>query len=135
MRSFIFCSSWKNDLSSLWHASEIMTFWKGEFPSKSKLIPELIFSELGELHELSWLLSMLDVIGLGGCLYVWPGWKGTSWIKGLVCVIPPSTLLTECVGSLEYIQFVFLVLILVSPGIFCESSDGGMIDWIRSLPF
>ena len=56
-----------------------------------------------------------------------PGWKGTFGIKGLVCAIPSSTLFMECVGSLECIQFVFPVSILVSPGIFCDSPDGGLI--------
>ena len=70
---------------------------------------------------------MFDLMGLGGGLYVGPGWKGTSGIKGLVCVIPSSAVFTECVGSLEWIQFVFLVFILASPGIFWDSSDSGLI--------
>ena len=37
----------------------------GEFSSKSKLISGLIFSVLGEVCELSWLLGMFDLIVLG----------------------------------------------------------------------
>ena len=98
-----------------------------EFSSKSKLISELIFSVLGELCEHSSPLDTLYLMGLGRGLEVGPGWKGTSGIKELVCVIPSSTLFPECIGSLECIWFVFLVSILVSPGTFCDSSDGGMI--------
>ena len=64
------------------------------------------------------------------------GWKGTSGIKGLVCVIPVSTLFIICIESLECSRFVLPVSILVLQGIFCDSSDGGincLIDGIRSL--
>ena len=58
------------------------------------------------------------------CTFVGSGWKGTSEIKGLVCIIPSSALFTECLGSLGCIWFVFPISILVSSGIFCDSSDG-----------
>ena len=54
---------------------------------------------------------------------MWTCMGGTSGIKGLVCVIPSSALFTECVGAVEFTQFVFLVSIFVSPGIFCDSSE------------
>ena len=50
-----------------------------------------------------------------------------SGIKGLECIISSTTLFMECIGSVEFTQFVFPVSIFVSTGIFRESSDGGMI--------
>ena len=57
----------------------------------------------------------------------WTWIEGTSGIKGLVCVIPSSTLFMEYTGSVEFTRFVFLVYIFVSPRIFYDSSDGRMI--------
>ena len=58
----------KNVLSSLSYASDITPSWNGDFSSKSRLISELVYSELGDLCKPSWLLGMLDLIGLGGSL-------------------------------------------------------------------
>ena len=128
MRSFNSFGSWNNDFSRI--ISEIMPSWNGKFSSKSKLISGLIFSTLYELSKLSWLLGISDLLGVGGGLYVRPRWKGTSGIKGLVCVIPVSALFIVCIGSLEYNRFVFPVSILVLSGSFCDSSDGGLIAWL-----
>ena len=49
--------------------------------------------------------------------------KGTSGIKGLVCVIPPLVLFMKCIGAMEFAQFVILVSLFAAPGIFCDSSD------------
>ena len=50
---------------------------------------------------------MFHIIGMGGGLYIGPGWKGTSGITGLVCVIPVSALFIICIGSLECSRFVW----------------------------
>ena len=127
MRSFNSFGSWKNVFSDLWNVSKITPSWNGEISLKIKLISVLMFSILDELYELSWLLGMFDLIGLGGGLLVGPEWKGTSGIKGLVCVILASTLYIICIASLECAWLVFPVSILVLPGIFCDSSDGWLI--------
>ena len=100
-----------------------------KFSSKSKLISVLIFmlSEISELCELSRLLGILDLIGLGVGPVSWTWMEGTYGIKGLVCVTPSSALFMKFTGSVEFTQFVFLVSIFVSPGIFCDSSDGGIM--------
>ena len=55
------------------------------------------------------------------------GWKAASGIKGLLFGILSSMLFMECVGSVECMQFVFLVSILVLPGISCDKLDGWLI--------
>ena len=39
-------------------------------------------------------------------------------------------LFTECIRSVEFTWLVFLVSIFVSPGIFCDSSDGKMMVYL-----
>ena len=41
--------------------------------------------------------------------------------------IPLLALFIECIGAMEFAQFVILVSISVTPGIFCDSSHGGMM--------
>ena len=62
-------------------------------------------------------------MGSGNGLYTGLGWKGTSGIKGSLFDILPFALFMECVRSLEYMLFVFLVSISVLPGIFCDKLD------------
>ena len=56
-----------------------------------------------------------------------PEWKGTSGIKGLLFTILSSALFVECTGSVVCTWFVFLVSILVLPGISCHKLDGWLI--------
>ena len=49
--------------------------------------------------------------------------------------LPSSALFIECIGSLECIQFVFPVSILVYPGIFYDRSDCGLIVWLMASVF
>ena len=50
-----------------------------------------------------------------------------SGIKGLLFTILSSALFMECTGSVVCMQFVFLVPILVLPGISCDKLDGCLI--------
>ena len=54
-------------------------------------------------------------------------WKGPSGIKGLLFTILSFALFMESVGSVECMWFVFLVSILVLPGISCDTLDGWLI--------
>ena len=62
-----------------------------------------------------------------GGLRIGPGWKGAAGIKGLLFTILSFALFMECVGSVECTWFVFLVSILVHPGISCDKLDGWLI--------
>ena len=62
-----------------------------------------------------------------GGLRIEPGWKGTSSIRGLLFTVLSFALFMECVGSVECTQFIFLVSILVLPGISCDKLDGWLI--------
>ena len=87
------------------------------------VIQQLISCKFCEL----WACAIFCLIGFIGGLRIEPGWKGASGKKGLLFTILPSTLFMECAGSMECMQFVFLVSILVLPGISCDKLDGWLI--------
>ena len=54
--------------------------------------------------------------------------EGNIWDQGVLFVILPFALFMDCVRSLVYMWFVFLVSISVLPGIFCDKLGDAFIN-------